>query len=501
MLVGLAVACAPPAGTGDGGGEGGEPGSAGCVKGTSISCACSDGDSGAQTCLSDGSFGRCICEGDEPGSGGKGSGGSESLGGDKGTGGAGAGGSNLGVGGGSGGGSSAGGGTGGDGAETGGSGTGGGVATGCDDADDDDVCDLWDLCPSEAGDSPVWKGCPPSSAAVCGNGIREAGEFCDGTAGLPGNGECSQLPGAGYTAGEFTCRGDCLDLVLSSCTTNDTVPDGWTCPPGYYEDTFCDCGCGAMDPDCEAADLSACEFCLDYNGCGPRVASSPKGVGCQERIDPNDITQCQPKSCGDGIIDGVGEECDEEDFGGLSCAALGYQDGELLCTKSCKLVTSVCGEALTCGDDRIDGYEACDGSEGFNCLSAGMGAGIIECGPNCSADPLLCPEPDCGNNVIEGSESCDGTELPSDSCASYGAGQGAVTCGSDCTPDLSNCAGPPPEWVCDPAYFGDGACDCGCGAVDVDCVSSAASACELFDGCAAGGDISSVLPDNNALCP
>ncbi len=42
----------------------GEEGAA-CVRGASAPCACPDGDSGAQVCQADGSFGLCVCEGDE----------------------------------------------------------------------------------------------------------------------------------------------------------------------------------------------------------------------------------------------------------------------------------------------------------------------------------------------------------------------------------------------------------------------------------------------------
>jgi hypothetical protein len=59
--------------------------------------------------------------------------------------------------------------------------------------------------------------------------------------------------------------------------------------------------------------------------------------------------------------------------------------------------------------------------------------------------------------------------------------QGATACGNGQLPQP-----PPAEWRCDPGYFNaaDG-CDCGCGAVDVDCggVGCGELSCQA-DGCA-----------------
>ena len=44
------------------------------------------------------------------------------------------------------------------------------------------------------------------------------------------------------------------------------VPDEWTCDPSWYEtDDGCDCGCGALDPDCPNPTVDACEYC-GYEG-------------------------------------------------------------------------------------------------------------------------------------------------------------------------------------------------------------------------------------------
>lgn len=52
---------------------------------------------------------------------------------------------------------------------------------------------------------------------------------------------------------------------------------------------------------------------------------------------------------------------------------------------------------------------------------------------------------------------------------------------------------PPAAWVCEPAFFADGVCDCGCGDVDDDC--SEDIACQRT-GCPAG----TTLDDNRTTC-
>ena len=61
----------------------------------------------------------------------------------------------------------------------------------------------------------------------------------------------------------------------------------------------------------------------------------------------------------------------------------------------------------------------------------------------------------------------------------------------------------PNAWSCARSYYGDGLCDCGCGAVDADCSSNQASACAK---CSSQGSCSSsecpgtILANDNAHC-
>jgi len=59
------------------------------------------------------------------------------------------------------------------------------------------------------------------------------------------------------------------------------------------------------------------------------------------------------------------------------------------------------------------------------------------------------------------------------------------------------CFPPPEEWTCTGKFFGDGACDCGCGLVDLDCPNALGSSC-ASDGnkCPAGQE--PVAADNTS---
>ncbi|HEY4222548.1 MAG TPA: hypothetical protein VGO62_14435 [Myxococcota bacterium] len=61
------------------------------------------------------------------------------------------------------------------------------------------------------------------------------------------------------------------------------------------------------------------------------------------------------------------------------------------------------------------------------------------------------------------------------------------------------CMPPDADWICAENFFGDGACDCGCGFLDVDCVNKLASSCAAQDGnnCPQGKN---PVPDDNTKC-
>ena len=63
----------------------------------------------------------------------------------------------------------------------------------------------------------------------------------------------------------------------------------------------------------------------------------------------------------------------------------------------------------------------------------------------------------------------------------------------------------PAGWLCDPDYYGDGSCDCGCGVADSDCADATVGSCDYCndDGsCSANAADcpSNINPTNNAVC-
>lgn len=145
-------------------------------------------------------------------------------------------------------------------------------------------------------------------------------------------------------------------------------------------------------------------------------------------------------------------------------------------------------------------YEVVDGSvlgvttiEGWTCTT-----GFYAAGDGC----------DCGCGIVD-PDCPDGTAASCDFCIE-GSGS-CVPTGVDCEqavlPDDNGTCDLQSLWTCDPMLYdaGDGACDCGCGVPDPDCISGFVNACT---GCGATGSCSEgeidcgtfVDPDDNYLC-
>lgn len=163
-----------------------------------------------------------------------------------------------------------------------------------------------------------------------------------------------------------------ISLAAPAASAQDAcpdVPEGWECFDFMAYDGLCECGCGALDPDCPDDTLESCEIDV----CDVFDAA----------LAPDNPTRCVP--------------LDEQ-------------------------------------------------SE-----------------PN----PEPEPEPDGG---VPAPPPADAGEPPSEGAPPAPTPESAV----------------PDGWGCDPARYGDGACDCGCGDADLDCPSDGVEACEV-DHCAPSG--------------
>lgn len=161
----------------------------------------------------------------------------------------------------------------------------------------------------------------------CNSITRDACQYCDL------GGSCSKVSGCGditakenwlcvpeewtcldaYYAGHDGCDcgcgaidPDCADDNSDSCdycggpgscnpfqgcseisTTRNWTCGGWVCPPEWQgTNDGCDCGCGEFDPDCSSSDVAACELCGHAESC------NPTDYDCNE-IDPGSNWSCE----------------------------------------------------------------------------------------------------------------------------------------------------------------------------------------------------------------
>jgi hypothetical protein len=293
--------------------------------------------------------------------------------------------------------------------------------------------------------------------------------------------------GAWLATGTCTDPDDCVDgstqsiacgvggagLQMQDCTAGTWQNVGgcttgtWDCDPTWYGDTECDCGCGIVDIDCANATSGACEYCAS-GSCSP--------PSC-ETIDPNNNAICS------GTIPGW--DCDPGWYGDTECDC------------GCGVVDIDCADATS---------DACEYCATGSCSPADCSA--INAGNNGVCDV---PGWDC-NPTWYGDTECDcGCGIVDIDCANATSGACEYCASGSCSPpDCSEiapsnnavCAGDTvPGWTCDPSWYGDTECDCGCGIVDIDCSSASWSVCEA---CAPGScspsDCLSIDATNNAVC-
>jgi hypothetical protein len=190
-------------------------------------------------------------------------------------------------------------------------------------------------------------------AIVCGNGMVDGDEICDGAE----LGEETCLT-QGFDEGELSCLPDCTGYDTSACLTA-VCGDGMA-----VGDELCD-GLDTADSTCltegfDSGTLACMKDCatLDTSGCG---------------------------SCGNNQVDGA-ETCDGVWLEGQDCLSQGFTSGELGCALDCASYdTAGCG---LCGNDLVDGTEVCDGVDlgASDCATFGFtGGGMVVCEAGCSS--------------------------------------------------------------------------------------------------------------------
>jgi|GEM_PF-856732 len=350
-----------------------------------------------------------------------------------------------------------------------------------------------DGCGGSCGDCAGGHGCSVHGHCVpdawqCGDGRYDAGDHCECGCGAL-DPDCA-LPGMALVG----CGLDELCDDAGACAPR--VPAAWTCAPAFYDDgLYCECGCGAPDPDCAEGDLPTL-------GCAAPLVCGSAGecVACE--------ASCDGRACGGDGCGGTCGSCGDDEVSGapLVCVAGA-------CVEGCSPTPVLC-ETNACGDDGCGGSCGACGPD-THCLSGqcvpdpGMSCGGLcgvtapggcGCDQGCVERGDCCPDyvsrctcqPRCDGRVC-GDDGCGGTcgacqgELPfcqpdgtcGESCAPLCAGKdcGDDGCGGTCGAcdggagacnDHQRCV--PPGWLCWDHYYGDRAfCDCSCGAPDLDC--------------------------------
>lgn len=386
----------------------------------------------------------------------------------------------------------------------------------------------------------------PPAEWDCLDYYYDDGTYCDCGCGVmdpdcEGN-DIANCDACGLSGG--CAGGSCPGPIDPEDITTCAVPDGWNCPTNAYRDGgYCDCGCGEPDPDCTGTSRAFCQRCTSWGSCAEYDGF------CSEHIDdidnsicsgPPPTWSCNKRFYADGVLchcgcgavdpDCENKECEVCDAGGAcssrACPGMINPNDEANCVQppvpegwTCDSwsygdgYTCHCGcgvQDYDCLTADLSACEDCSRCGGAQCPVAVMPGDSTKCSPpppewRCEAslyrDGFSC---DCGCGALD--PDCSGTSYeychncPDSSCTDY-------TC-TDIEPnDNAHCTNePPPEWTCDFDFYGDGACDCGCGVVDSDCASAARSSC-LF--CNPRGGCSTVTctnpnnpinANNNAIC-
>ena len=180
-----------------------------------------------------------------------------------------------------------------------------------------------------------------------------------------------------WTDGLESCGGS-----ESLSGTRIDAPPGWTCPVWFYGTADgCDCGCGALDPDCIDVTVASCEYCDVEGSCSPAFS------GCPGDIDPAQNWLCEGGTavCGNDVAEPP-EQCDGVDLQGLDCTDFGFTDGALACTADCTFDTSGCTSGPVCGDNVAQAPEIRDGTDlaGLTCADFGFTGGTLACNATCN---------------------------------------------------------------------------------------------------------------------
>lgn len=316
----------------------------------------------------------------------------------------------------------------------------------------------------------TWLGCSSDGSAP-----KPEGQAGQASAGNPSGGGESPSDGSAPQGGAGATAGGAQGVTGGAGDAGGpAIPAAWGCIYFAFGDGKCDCGCGFPDPDCTAQDLEACEICDSVGSCGL--------AKCPGRIDPDDVTRClpppdgwtcTPSTYGDGTSCDCGCGVQDQDCPDTEVASCNECAGEGSCA------TGPCPSSLAADDST-----RCEVPPRWTCDAASYGDGTCHCG--CGVVDVDCPD-----STVASCEVCDDSSCSRFECAVE-------------PDDNAHCPDPPSSWSCSPRLYRDGdRCDCGCGAIDPDCESSGADACDACDApgsCSAQPCPSFIDTERNSHC-
>lgn len=251
---------------------------------------------------------------------------------------------------------------------------------------------------------------PDTLGAVCGDGVAEGDEICDG----------ADLRGMSCD-GVLTCLEDCSAFDQSECVADPSGPVvvfNEVSSQEVIEGDYAGAGDAVefFNAGGESADLSGWSVSDDADFPEDKTYTFPAGT----MLAPGEFL----------VIVKLDEVTGEGDYPfGISSS-----DEETL-TLADEAGSTIAEVTFLGADAAMSWCRLPDGTGTFDFCAQTFGA------PNRSGDPQ--PEPTCGNGVVEGDEVCDGDDLGGEACEELGMFDGGeLACAEDCTFDTSACAAP-----------------------------------------------------------